>query len=75
MSALLDNKEEINEQKDRKTDKKKRQEKKIMFEHFSLSGYNDFDDAPSESNNVIYCKPGKKNQKICKIWYTVYMRN
>ena len=35
MSALLDNKEEINEQKDRKTDKKKRQEKKIMFEHFS----------------------------------------
>ena len=35
MSALLDNKEEINEQKDRKTDKKKRQEKKIMFEHFN----------------------------------------
>ena len=35
MSTLLDNKEEMNEQKDRKTDKKKRQEKKIMFEHFS----------------------------------------
>ena len=29
----MDNKEEMNEQKDRKTDKKKRQEKKIMFEH------------------------------------------
>ncbi|MBS6712817.1 MAG: hypothetical protein KH296_12290 [Ruminococcus sp.] len=55
--------------------RKKGKKKKIMFEHFSLSGYNDFDDAPSESNNVIYCKPGKKNQKICKIWYTVYMRN
>ena len=46
--------------------RKKGKKKKIMFEHFSLSGYNDFDDAPSESNNVIYCKPSKKNQKYVK---------
>ena len=44
MSTLLDNKEEMNEQKDRKTDKKKRQEKKIMSEHFST-----YHDTPTES--------------------------
>lgn len=46
--------------------RKNGKKKKIMFEHFSLSGYNDFDDAPSESNNVIYCKPGKKIKKYVK---------
>lgn len=37
---------------------------KVSEVHFSLSGYNDFDDMPSKSDNIVYCKPGKNNNQV-----------